>query len=83
MTHEQVAHRIDNEFKLLTTAQKLHTLRKRYTDAYLLDCLPHCSRGNRDALSTLLNKHTIKYRDPIERPYDPNQDIANEMLGRE
>lgn len=73
-------HLVDHEYKLLTTAQKLHALRKRFTDAYIRENLDGCLRGNREALLMLLNKHHTE-GSYIEREELVDKDIIESMRG--
>jgi hypothetical protein len=56
ITHQQVGCVIDGHSMLNVTADTLRYLRNRYTDAFIVECLPYCSKGNRLALESLLTK---------------------------
>lgn len=66
--------------KLLTTSQRLYTLRRKYSDIEIINALDYCERGIREALSDLLAKrHTDTTY--IEREETPDKDIIEEMRG--
>ena len=56
---KSIARIIDEDMKLLTTSQKLHKLRKDYSDRDIIYSLSFCSRGNREAMMTLLDKSVV------------------------
>jgi hypothetical protein len=74
-----IAQTIENEMKLLTTPQKLYTLRKSYSDEVILLSLYDCSRGNREAIGSLINKHYCGNTEIIERDELVDADIIEEM----
>ena len=54
-----IAMTIENDMKLLTTSQKLHSLRKYYSDRDIIYSLSFCSRGQREAMMTLFDKSVV------------------------
>jgi hypothetical protein len=76
---KELANKIENEYKLLTTAQKLRKLRKHNTDAYILQVLEYCSIGVRSSISSLINREYCGSDVVIERPELVDKDIIEEM----
>ena len=74
-----IAYTIENEMKLLTTSQKVYNLRKSYSDESILLSLCDCSRGNREAIGSLINKEYCGSDVVIERPELVDKDIIEEM----
>lgn len=64
---KELANKIETGYKLLTTAQKLHKLRKHNTDAYILQVLEYCSIGVRSSISSLINKDVVARYEAEER----------------
>ena len=83
MTNEQLGQMIDTHSYLNTTSQTLAYARRHHTDAFIVDSLEYCSRGNKEALLKLIDKHNIKKDTDIERSYIEDKDIINELMGVE
>ena len=62
-----IAMTIENDMKILTTSQKLHKLRKDYSDRDIIYSLSFCSRGNREAMMTLFDKSVVAKYESEER----------------
>ena len=80
---KELANKIENEYKLLTTQQKLYTLRKSFSDSYILEALEYCSIGIRSSLTSLMNKHYCGSGAVIEREELVDKDIIESMRGDE
>lgn len=76
-----IALTIENDMKLLTTHQKLYSLRKSYSDEDILDALDYCTDGIRMALTSLINKQYCGSDVVIERVEVVDKDIIEEMRG--
>lgn len=76
MTNEELGNLIDAHSMLNTTSETLAFLRRRNTDAFILDSLEFCSVCNRQALQQLLNKKPIEYLDGPELEY---KDVIESM----
>lgn len=76
-----IAQTIEDEMKLMTTPQKLKELRKFYSDEVILLSLYDCSRGNREAIGSLLAKEFTGATEYLERPELVDADIIESMIG--
>jgi hypothetical protein len=52
---------------LLTTHQRLHKLRKNYSDTEIIEALEYCSIGVRSSITSLLNKDVVARYEAEER----------------
>lgn len=66
-SHEHIGNIIDAHSMLNTTADTLKYLRRTNTDAFIVDALEYCSRGNKEALLSLLNKTVVAKYDIPEK----------------
>jgi hypothetical protein len=78
-----IAQTIENEMKLLTTSQKVYTLRKSYSDEVILESLCDCSSGNRMAITSIINREYCGSDIVIERAEMDYKDIVSELRGEE
>lgn len=73
---ELIGKAIDDYSKEMVTSEVYWILKKRYTDSYIIDCLWHCSKGNRLALLDCIDKRYYEPRvEAIEREELQDKDI--------